>query len=1805
MSLDFDSGALQTQHDDEEEYDKEDYARDQELKQLLTDLPHDMLEDSRDLSSPELNSSDCSASELPNGAHQPWEHETSWSEQQPAAISQTGYVDDRLATPYCEQYMHRNMNDYGHRFGGQPDVEKHTNGWSDNHSEDEDGSEYDINYSYPTRRKEDPEEHGYHVLDDYKSDDQYQQSAIYHLPEDFQPYTNGHPQEFTAPKEVPSFPDAQREIPQCLNLPDLANGHPVESFQVKYNPYQVAAQRKAPFTQENRVDERFADLQNEFLNPSENSSDRIQIAQLQVLYKARGRQLEELNQKLEQSEREMRSLNHQLAMIRAEKEGLAVSLEESQKLFKNGREREIQLQGQIKAMDTTIQTLTVNEEQMRNKLEVSEVAMENMKAQLIDLRRSDSLKRSREQHEALVMSLKQKSEEQLLQLQQKLDAANTALQEKKECISHLEDHVKQLERKQEEGKLEKNEIINRLTRSLEESQRQCANLLQTGAVQETTQLRFKIQQAQSSKIINDNMNRALQEELTELKEQLALYESAAKLGVYLNGTVGEAEVDLSESYVDLGIQNVNWKKSRVHSNVLRMKDPPANLTKDEMIMELKAELGRSLSSNKLKRNQVSQLQLKLKEHQETTEELKNLLEKAERAARDCEVRTECIVKNMDTLCSSGSSESLKDEIQKLKNENQALKQEAEHLRSVQELTQKEENLKSKNQELCNEMRQMIEDFDCDKQEAIERCERTYQQHHENTKNHFQKELSDKFIAEKEQLRQIFEENILQMKAQLDQKDQDLTAVQECYIAVCREKDSLEDTLKRNMTHELTANEEKFKELLMKEKEEAIRALTEKHQTELATTRSQWLKDKEANIKLEVEAQVLKRIEQSVKETENEWQRRLDKTVQEITKAATRYRQDCGIQTEPNKTIDSVSKEVVEELQLKLENALQEKEKAVREAVIELEIRHRDNITNRVESAVSSAHIRWLQELTSLAEYKDAIRAEQERWEKENELIVAKQISAVLTTAEEKWKRELVKQPENSEKPFINVKQKELEEKLTLLTRELESKNEEHAARLKADLAKARAEWNKEKQEEINRIRGQNEEDYRTFLDGHRNKINEVLAQAKEDFERQKRELLIQKKTEMKECLEQNRKEWAVKETKKMQQHESEILSSIEFFLDKIHQELVKGSRDKSTVQEPPSFTSKLTSQYQDQLMGCLRKAYQEIVCRSLENAMQSWRKKSAVCIQDRRTGASEDHQKLHTDVERQITPMRNSQDIESEPRSTKTNLGSQCNRCERCLEELEKSKSECRELKSKLEKACRHLQLAVKEQRARGEQAKENESVIEILKKENGEVQRKLQEMNSCIKTTCCLQLEETDRNSCPSCCGKGLEEMRSQYIIAVDKIREDMLRYIQESRERAAEMLKAEVLRERQETARKMRKYYLVCLQQLLKDDGKHEGAEKKIMNAASKLATMAKVLETPITHKSHSKYAHAARSQHGELPAGFVRGRSCNNVLSALNNGDSLSKDQTGYKLDSDGTKCIPCVLKHKVKDVMTQEATLVPYEDANVQIRKDRPLKEVVPVLVDENGKELLPSGVKSSPQCLVNSANATQFQNPKSSIPKVKLKSMHDFNWIDGLSDSESDHVPFKIHTKQTALKGCLPNHLRAYARAPSERSPRFDIQETPVRDESGPNDWSLLSENLKLDGNSLAQLHAVQKESSVKSANAQAQSCNPVGQYSAAGLLSSHDESLDVLGRETLGENNPEHAAKRKAAHCSKDHFSKMAEHRLHQSSNIPGTVFTQRTNSNQRFEIGKASKAYSRKLLFDVGSVQQDSGFDSPQLTFT
>uniref|UniRef100_A0A452H8T5 CEP152 CEP63 binding coiled coil domain-containing protein n=1 Tax=Gopherus agassizii TaxID=38772 RepID=A0A452H8T5_9SAUR len=1770
MSLDFDSGALQTQHEEEDEYDQEDYAREQELQQLLTDLPHDMLDDSGDQIS---NYSDCSIHEDAEQAHEPWEHEARWKDHPLITNPQSGYEQGQNLYP--EQFLYDQGNSHG---------ETHACNWTDQLNVDKERCIYEIKQDYSDRQSEEDPDDVYLGRDGYKAPSHCQQNNVYHLPENFRPYTNGHTQELNNQQnKTVKFPDAPKEHLKQFGASEVANGQTVESYKVTYKPYQNAIQQKVPITQDaTRRNEMLEEMQREFLGAEDNSADNMQILQLQVLNKARDRQLEELTEKMEKSAQQIRYLNHQLAMVKDEKDGLALSLQESQKLYQNGKEREVHLEGQIKALETQIQTHTVNEEQLFKQSKVAELAMESMQQQLLELRRSDSLQRAREQHETIVAALKQKYEEQVLSLEQKLDATNSALQEQKDLCCNLREHVKQLERMLEESKLEKTEIINRLTRSLEESQKQCANLLQTGSMQETNQLRLQLQQAQSAQLISSNMNKTLQEELTELKEEMALYESAAKLGVFLNDSSGELHADMTDSYVDLGIKKVNWKKSRLHSTV-QNRDLDKELSKDDLILELKTEMERLLGSNKMKRNQISQLQNDLKDCQRTTEELKQLL-KTDKTANENEPKISSVENLTETLWStpSASDNYLQKELLRLRKVNQDLQEEAENYSlCIRELKASEEKLKIANQDLCSQMRHMIQDFDRDKQEAVDRCERTYQQHHEDAKAQLREHLVERHAAEKEQLIQAYEETISQLKAEMDELNKEMIGVKECYIAVCGEKDTLETTLMKKLEQEQQSKEEKIKE-------------------------------------------------QAIQEIERVWQSRLDQTLEENKKVLVEL-QDCGSQTDEVAITDETSsKEIarmVEEQKLQLEEALKEKEKAVREALKELETelerKHHENIASQVETALTKAHARWLKELTELEEYKANLKAEREKWEREYEISAAKQLSLVLSAAEEKWKKQL----ENTEKS--GTRTKELEEKIISLRKELELKKEEIPATVKAELAQARAQWNKEKQEEILRLQEQNERDYRSFLDDHRNKINEVLVTAKEELVKQKNELLIQKEAELQMCLDQKQREWAAQETKRLQeeihQYEEKILIELEFLLGEIHEELVKNRNNEHTWQDTCSnSTLQLNHQYKDKLKASLQKAFKGTVHTILEKARQEWREKHEElvfslketehsCMQN---GEGETGDKarspmydigLQVEIQRILRrqPALQDTEMDNDQKCKKRNPWSHedfC--CDHCCQQLETKERECQDLKRKLEKTCRHLQLAVREHKAKVEQIRENERVLEALMEENCEMKMKLKDLKTYNTPPRSLS-EGAISKPCTSCDGvKGLEEMRSQYIKAVGKIKGDMLRYIHESKERAAEMIKAEVLRERQETARKMRKYYLICLQQLLNDDGKHEGAEKKIMNAASKLATMAKVLETPVRSTPQNKNAHSILLLNSELPTGVEQSKRnhIHQTRPAYMESKSCGKSIATKASDQVVQKRVPCNLRQQL-DAVEAETQAGLHETGSSDIQSsgstskqpaDNSRDTMLEFCPAKDGGRLRNGYVSNTDTGLTNPASTTALQKTSSCVPRVKLGNTHTPSPINSLSDSGPAHVMFENKTQRPVLNEFKCNQPNRDGESTSERTQGLDIQETPVRDDGSSADWSSVSGSLHFDSGDMPFLYPVQKASS----NTEEQ--HMAGeQFPMTNLFPNADENVGTFCRQFTSKAKIL-GAKSEAILNSNEQLNLNPGHNSYKNSEKSHSDVSQQHNATPYSSIGKGYNQHSRKLILDAKSFQQDSGFDSP-----
>ncbi|KAM4573306.1 centrosomal protein of 152 kDa isoform 2-T3 [Odontesthes bonariensis] len=1395
MSIDFDSAALQTQHD-EEEYDQEDYAREQELHKLLTDLPDDMLDDSRDSSSPEL---ECSTSSNKNAGSSPkskWTQE--WSDPaRPTSHVQNCKVDysDGSHDEYAYEDEAAHMNGYG----SHPQSQPLPHAWSQDHqfargdhtstSMSTENCTGISNFSAEFESKPFPESTENRV--EYIEEGGYRDKP--------------HHEDHNSRNHFQPGPGDRG----------------VNQYKASYNPHHPAHpahQQKMFNSQAAQQEGQFDHLQREFLDSTQQNVDREQLAQLQILHKAQRRQIEDLERKLEDSRRNMRYLEHQFAIVKDEKDGLAVSLKESSRLIEEAKEREVQMQNKLKAMEQRVQILNDRDQENAKKQRVADAAVDSMKQQMLELCRSDTLSRSREQHDRDLAIIKEQHEAALLGLQQKLDSTSQALSEQADVNQRLQEHMKLLQRQREEEQLERARVVNSLTQRLEESQQQCAKLLQTNSVQEMSQMQIKLQRVLSAKTLSENTNKVLQEDMADLKEQITLYESAMKHGVIAIDVSGDWENHLSDSCMDLGLKKTNRKNGALHSPALaHLSD--SKLPKDEALKLLRAEMQRCLGCLKGKRKKITQLQEELQHCQARANELQTELEEAK---LNSSVRESNQMKHPEM---TGDSQ---ERFTRLQEEKRHLQEQVEVLeKKNKELKQSEDNVKTANLELCTKMREMIQELDQEKQEAAERSERIHQQYRDDVVNRVRAELVQEHDADIEQLNAQHQQQVKQLQEQLSEVNDKVLAVQECYISVCKEKGLLEERI---------CSKEKGEALIKEESSTAVERLRSEleaqHQASIMHLKAVCSKEMETEIQHQAEA---KWKEKLLEQMEKTWVQKLEEVRKE------RHREVAEITCQTDETKPSSLTLSAEELdsrlsaqkqQLQLE-ANKARRKAVEEArkqvQRELQEKHLEDMAKQVEGAVTRAYNRWIEDLSSLPEYRTSLHTEREKWQELQDELTEQRVSQALREAEEQWhkkhKNQLVEHGSGAQRA------EGLEEEVTDLKSQLAQATREQAALLKAELAGARAAWNRDKQQEISIIRVRSEEAYQVKLEEQRKRLEQAVKQARDDADLQREELHLQMEAKLQQTARAQEEEWrcqyAEKELAQKRQMRDEFLAEVQTGLTEVQAQVLRATKTDQLGPEDSRRTSGFTSEV---TITDIQTSYRNLVTRAVSEAKMEWKKIS----EEKLIRVLKETQEQHA---REITKMQRSLSQKKEQ-----------SRCRKeCSETVSKLQKKNQELQRHLEKACRQLQHSIRQHKTALQNLKdEHESSLQKAKEQH------LQQLDELKRATETQGSSDHQQNL-----QQGLEEMKRQYMMTVEKIRGDMLRYLQDSRERAAAMIRTEVQRERQDTAREMRRYYLSCLQELLEDGGKTTGAEKKIMNAASKLAAMAKVLETPFKSKSGKIYS------------------------------------------------------------------------------------------------------------------------------------------------------------------------------------------------------------------------------------------------------------------------------------------------------------------------------------------------------------
>lgn len=213
---------------------------------------------------------------------------------------------------------------------------------------------------------------------------------------------------------------------------------------------------------------------------------------------------------------------------------------------------------------------------------------------------------------------------------------------------------------------------------------------------------------------------------------------------------------------------------------------------------------------------------------------------------------------------------------------------------------------------------------------------------------------------------------------------------------------------------------------------------------------------------------------------------------------------------------------------------------------------------------------------------------------------------VLREAEEQWRRKQKSQLEE-QSPGARTAER-LQEELADLQTRLEQAGQAQAALTKAELAGARATWNRDKQQELAAVQERLEEAYRSKLLEQRRELEQTLRQAREEAASQREELLLQAEARLQRLLEAREDEWkrqsSAKEEAQRRQARGEMLAELQAALAAVQAQLQVDPRTDQQDGEDMGTAS------EHSLTRIVRASCRDIVNAAVSQAKEGWKRVS-------------------------------------------------------------------------------------------------------------------------------------------------------------------------------------------------------------------------------------------------------------------------------------------------------------------------------------------------------------------------------------------------------------------------------------------------------------------------------------------------------------------------------------------------------------------------------------------------------------------
>lgn len=330
-------------------------------------------------------------------------------------------------------------------------------------------------------------------------------------------------------------------------------------------------------------------LNHEYQEAEYNSAE-----QLQILYEVRVREVHRLTELIDSMkndyEIEKKDWKRQIALAQAEKERYNISQTQLQSLLVASKEQIEDLEKELNTLKENNKSLEESKNELLLELETSKATISDLQRKVLVLEKGTRDRSEALQYEINLKTLTEKHNSELKQLQNELDSYVKNFELKNKETEQLKTKIIELTQTNDENLARKSEIINRLSKQIEETQQQCEKLMKSSTSEDKIKLEMEMKILKDENACLKTKMEDLKKELESQENELRQYESLSKISIF----------DTSQNDESAKLKDTDYS---------------------ELNAKLRAELYRALSSQKAKRQEINSLHNLLKEKEEKIQAL--------------------------------------------------------------------------------------------------------------------------------------------------------------------------------------------------------------------------------------------------------------------------------------------------------------------------------------------------------------------------------------------------------------------------------------------------------------------------------------------------------------------------------------------------------------------------------------------------------------------------------------------------------------------------------------------------------------------------------------------------------------------------------------------------------------------------------------------------------------------------------------------------------------------------------------------------------------------------------------------------------------------------------------------------------------------------------------------------------------------------------------------------------------------------------------------------------------------------------